>query len=203
MAVKNKAEIKLYFELNDQTPKEVAKHFKMSYRTLAHWIKNEGWERGKFSKDIQSNLSADELLNKENFSLISASESKVKRELLTNIGGEANGVNGLILDNMLDKRTDELLMNALGISFINKNIALMALIAKDETMRILKLRKETEPSPLLVGSAEKTAKIFSDLKDSAFGKDAKISVNVNQNDDLENLSDAELRAIIAAAENDE
>ncbi len=202
MAHENKAEIKVYFELNNQSVKEVAAHFKISYRTLSYWIKTEGWERGKHSKNVASGLSKDELFNKNNFNLISASENKVKRELLTNIGADCADINSVILENMLDKRTDELLMNALGISFINKNIALMALIAKDETMRMLKLRKETEPSPLLVGSAEKTAKIFGDLKESAFGKDAKININVNSTDDLSNLSDAELRAIIESADDE-
>ena len=41
MAVKNKNEIRVYFETHSQSPKEVAAHFGISYRTLAHWIKND------------------------------------------------------------------------------------------------------------------------------------------------------------------
>lgn len=203
MAVQNKKEIKVYFELNDEPIKEVAKRFKVKYRTLAHWVKSEGWERGKFAKNIRDEVVQDELLQKESFSVISAAENKIKRELASLVSVENTGLDGLLLKNMIDKKTDEILMQAMGISFINKNIALMAIISKDETMRMLNLRKENEPSPLLVGSAEKTAKIFSDLKTSIYGKEAVVAVNSNMNDDLENLSDAELRAIIEAGENDE
>ena len=127
MAIKNKNEIKVYFELNDEPLKEVAKRFKVNYRTLAHWVKTENWQRGKFAENIKCEVVRDELLQKESFNVISANESKIKRELTSLVAAENSGIDALVLKNMIDKKTDEILMQAMGISFINKNIALMDL----------------------------------------------------------------------------
>ncbi|KAA8603157.1 hypothetical protein CGP82_08635, partial [Campylobacter sp. LR185c] len=41
MAIQNKAEIRIYYESNKKSAKEVAKYFNISYRTLMYWVKNE------------------------------------------------------------------------------------------------------------------------------------------------------------------
>lgn len=52
--IQNKQEIKVYFETHNIEPKEVAKLYNIKYRTLMHWIKEEGWERGKALQNLSS-----------------------------------------------------------------------------------------------------------------------------------------------------
>lgn len=87
--IANKDEIKIYFELNNDKPKDVAAKFDIKYRTLMHWIKTENWERGKHTKGIKSQLSKDKLLQKEHFSIQNATSQKIKREILDRLGVNA------------------------------------------------------------------------------------------------------------------
>lgn len=201
MAIENKEEIKIYYELNDDKPKQVAAKFGVKYRTLMFWIKNERWIKGKHKKSIKAEVVQDELLQKEHFSLQNAAASKIKRTLQSSVG--VNELDNLLLNNMLESTTDKILLEAMSLNFIQKNIAMAALIAKDELKRMLVLRKENEANPLIVASAEKMAKIFSDMQVLIHGKEPVKAQEINENTDFSKLSNAELLAIINSSDDEE
>lgn len=120
MAYPNKDEIKLYFELNNEAPKQVAERFKVKYRTLMWWIKSEGWERGKHSKAIKPEVVRDEMLQKEHFSLQNATTNKIKNQMRGFIGSEADTINEACLNAMLDEASEKLLLEAMSVNFIQK-----------------------------------------------------------------------------------
>lgn len=201
MAVSNKDEVKLYFESNNDTPKVVAERFKIKYRTLMHWIKSEGWERGKYQREIKTELVADELLQKEHFSIQNATASKIKRQILENMGAEASKVNEACLNAMLDETSDKLLLEAMSLNFIQKNIAQTCLIAKNELLQLIEQKQNGKADAMIIAAAEKLQNMFSNLQTTIYGKEPpKQALQVDENTDFSKLTNAELLAIINESE---
>ena len=201
MAYNNKNEIKLYFESNNDTPKVVAERFKIKYRTLMFWIKSENWERGKYQKAIKTELVADELLQKEHFSIQNATASKIKAQMLENMGAEASKINEACLNAMLEEASDKLLLEAMSVNFIQKNIAQTCLIAKNELLELIAQKKEGKADVMIIAAAEKLQNMFANLQTSIYGKEPpKQVLQVDENTDFSKLSNAELEAIIRQGE---
>lgn len=201
MAYPNKDEIKLYFELNNDTPKKVAERFKVKYRTLMFWIKGEKWERGKHAKGITTQLVRDEVLQKEHFTLQNATASKIKGQMLDFIGSEASKINEACLNAMLDEASEKLLLEAMSVNFIQKNIAQAALLAKNEFLELIRHKQTGKDEPLIIGAAEKLQNMFANLQTAIYGKEPpKAFLNVDENTDFSKLSNEELQAIINGSE---
>lgn len=196
MAYSNKDEIKLYFESNNDTPKVVAERFKIKYRTLMHWIKSESWERGKYQREIKTELITDELLQKEHFSIQNATASKIKRQLLDNMGAAASKVDEACLNAMLNETSDKLLLEAMSLNFIQKNITQACLIAKNEFLQLIE-QKGGKADAMIIAAAEKLQNMFSNLQTTIYGKEPpKQALQIDENTDFSKLSTAELKALL-------
>lgn len=188
--IKNKQEIKIYYQTHNQSPKAVAQIFNISYRTLMDWIAKEGWEAGSAIKGVSESNLRGELINKEFGSVIAKKSEDIKRSIKANLGDESHKIDAMILNNMLDSSTEELLLQAMTSNFIQKNLALSAVIAKDELMKMLSLRQEDKAEPMIIACAEKYQKMLIDMQNTLFGKEPIIKEEGNAN--LEELSDREL-----------
>lgn len=199
MAVKNKAEIRAYFETHNESPKEVASHFGISYRTLAHWVKQEGWERARALQGVRAEVVRDELLQKNLGSVMQTGASKIKRQIRANLGSLAGELDEMILNNLLDSSTDEILLQAMSSKFIQSNVALSTMIAKNELMALMQV-KGGSGDPMVIACAEKVAKMFADMQVLLYGKEPAITKLEARQNSLESMSEQELLALIAQGE---
>lgn len=119
MAISNKAEIKAYYELNNDTPKQVAERFKIKYRTLSFWIKNENWQKGGAIKELKSEVVQSELLGKESFRVMNAAASALKSKMLNNLS-EVSTLDKACLNALLDEASEKILLEAMSVNFIQK-----------------------------------------------------------------------------------
>lgn len=195
MAHINKNEIRVYFETHSQSPKEVAAHFGISYRTLAHWIKNEGWERAKALQGISAEVVRDDLLQKRLGSVIQTGASKIKSNIRANLGALAGELDEMILNNLLDQSTDEILLKAMSSKFIQSNVALSTMIAKNELMQMLQI-KGGKGDPMVIACAEKVAKMFAEMQVLLYGKEPAITKLEAMENPIESMSEQELLALI-------
>ena len=169
MAIKNKNEIEIFYKTHNLSKQEVAKHFNIPYRTLAYWIKKENWKQGQA-------LSIDEIHNpqviKNTNRVLNIAEDRIKEQIKTNLGECAFNVDSMILNNLLQSSTDEILLKTMSVNFIQKNIALCAILAKDHLLRLAHNDNgDPKNSPIFIACAEKEAKIFADMKTQIYGKD--------------------------------
>ncbi len=188
--IKNKQEIKIYYQTHNQSPKAVAELFNISYRTLMDWIAKEGWEAGSAIKGVSEKNLAGELIQREFGSVMAKKSEDIKRNIKANLGDEAYKIDEMILNNMLNSSTEELLLNAMTSNFIQKNLDLSAVIAKDELMKMLALRQEHKADPMIIACAEKYQKMLIDMQNTLFGKEPMLKEEGNTS--LEELSDKEL-----------
>ncbi|WP_300692350.1 MULTISPECIES: hypothetical protein [Helicobacter] len=193
--IQNKQEIKVYFETHNIEPKEVAKLYNIKYRTLMHWIKEEGWERGKALQNLSSTQIQKNLVKTEICSALEVNQRRIKETIRQNLGDCAESINALVLNNILDSSSEEILLQTMSANYIQKNIALSAIIAKDELMKMVRLRREDKGDPMLIACAEKVNKIFIDMQNALYGKEIPKEAVVNE---YENLSTEELQKIIDA-----
>lgn len=204
MAIANKDEIKIYFELNNDKPKVVAERFKIKYRTLMYWIKSEGWEQGKHAKSITPELVSSELLQKEHFSIQNAAANKIKRQMIEGIGIGTSKISEACLNAMLDEASDKLLLEAMSVNFIQKNIAQACLLAKNELLQLIEQKKEGKADALIIAAAEKVQNMFNTLQITIYGKEPpKQILSVDENTDYSKLSTAELKEILRQSKIDE
>lgn len=193
--IKNKDEIRLFYETHNYTLKDVASHFDISYRTLAHWVKVENWEKGKGIECIKTEILAKDIVRNEVGSVVEVARNKIKREIEGNLGEYTKDIDNVVKANMIEESTNEVLLLAISQSFIQKNIMLSALLAKDELMRMNALRNRDKPDAMFIACAEKVAKIFESMQVSLYGKDIP-KIKQEKNDDYSNMSEEELLAII-------
>ena len=192
--IANKNEVRLYYETHNLKAPAVAKLFKISYRTLAYWIKTEGWERAKALKELKDSELSNPLVQSEVIDVIDVAKKRLGQQMKENLGDYTQNIDSLILANMLSQSTQDLLLQNISSSFIQKNIMLCALLAKDELLKYNELRDPTKADPVFIACAEKVAKLFSDMQSSLYGKE--IPKITDASKDLSTLSTQELLEII-------
>lgn len=191
MALKNKEEIKIYYKTHKESIREVAKRFDISYRTLAHWVKNEGWQKGEALESIKGEVVQNKLLKKEFGSALYFQSESIKQQIKDNLGDEVHFVDQIILDSILEDTTSKLLLEAMNLNEVNKNIALSALIAKNEMLKMAKVAKE-KGDPILIAAAEKVQRMNIEIKNAIYGKE---SLESKENP-LDSLSTQELEKLL-------
>lgn len=193
MAIKNKKEIEIFYKTHNLSPKETAKHFNISYRTLAHWIAKEGWVQGA----ALENIACSPVSLAKTDKIIDINQAKIKSQIKQNLGSSAYEIDELVLNNLLESSSDELLLKTMNLNFIHKNIALSAVVAKDALMRLLAISSDKD-SPMVIAAAEKVVKIFIDMQSAIYGKNITISNTTESS--IDSLSTAELAQLIVELE---
>ena len=196
MAHKNKDLIKTYYETHNEEAKEVAKRFEIPLRTLNYWILTESWQKASALNGITQEVISKDLVKKEFGTALARESEIIKEKIRYNLGDTAFKVDSMILENMLEDSTEKLLLGAMTLNYIQHNIALSTLIARDELLRLKAKSADTDkPDVMVVASAEKVQKMFLDMKNAMFGKDA-LAITNNSEVDFENMSEAELNALL-------
>ena len=196
MAHKNKDLIKAYYETHNEEAKEVAKRFEIPLRTLNYWILTESWQKASALNGITQEVINKDLVKKEFGTALARESERIKEKIRYNLGDTAFKVDSMILENMLEDSTEKLLLGAMTLNYIQHNIALSTLIARDELLRLKAKSANTDkPDVMVVASAEKVQKMFLDMKNAIFGKDA-LAITNNSEVDFENMSEAELNALL-------
>ena len=193
----NKNEIEIFYKTHNLSAKELAKHFNISYRTIAHWIKKEGWVMG----EALQNVEFDAISSAQSDKIIDITQAKLKNQIKHNLGALAYEVDDLILKNLLDSSTDEILLKTMTLNFIQKNMSLGAVIAKDALMKMINSPDlKVKDSPLVIACAEKVVKIFSEMQSQIYGKNINLVSSDNTNQELESLSTSQLAQLIKELE---
>lgn len=195
-----KAKVRLFYETHDIGIKELSKEFDLQYRTVLNWVKKEKWQRAKGLKDILQSDIKKELVKKEFGTVIDATSNKIKEKIANNLGESLYDVSEIVRKNTLDSVSDELLLKAMGVSFLQKNMALGALIAKDELLRMIELRQANRSDPVIIACAEKFVSILQDLQKSFYSeKESYLKLNSLNDESLEfeKLSESEILELLA------
>ena len=196
MAHKNKDLIKAYYETHNEEAKEVAKRFEIPLRTLNYWILTESWQKASALNGITQEVISKDLVKKEFGTALARESEIIKEKIRYNLGDTAFKVDSMILENMLEDSTEKLLLGAMTLNYIQHNIALSTLIARDELLRLKAKSADTDkPDVMVIASAEKVHKMFLDMINAMFGKDA-LAITNNSEVDFENMSEAELNALL-------
>ena len=165
-------------------------------RTLNYWILTESWQKASALNGITQEVISKDLVKKEFGTALARESEIIKEKIRYNLGDTAFKVDSMILENMLEDSTQKLLLGAMSLNYIQQNITLSALIARDELLRLKAKSADTDkPDVMVVASAEKVQKMFLDMKNAMFGKDA-LAITNNSEVDFENMSEAELNALL-------
>ena len=165
-------------------------------RTLNYWILTESWQKASALNGITQEVLSKDLVKKEFGTALARESEIIKEKIRYNLGDTAFKVDSMILENMLEDSTQKLLLGAMSLNYIQQNITLSALIARDELLRLKAKSADTDkPDVMVVASAEKVQKMFLDMKNAMFGKDA-LAITNNSEVDFENMSEAELNALL-------
>ncbi|WP_240451802.1 hypothetical protein [Helicobacter sp. L8] len=178
---KEKPQVRAYYETHDVSLKEVAAHFKIPYRTICYWSQKEKWQRYQAVQSVQVEVLRDELTQHNLNTFLGAKQEEIKdvlRENLKHIKADP-----IVMECILETSSDELLLKAMNLHFINKNILLAAIIAKDELLKMVRNNLgNAKGNPVIIAAAEKVAKMFSDVKISLYGRESVVIQESAEND---------------------
>lgn len=207
MAHKNKDEIKAYYQTNMIQAQEVAKLFEIPKRTLYEWINKEGWEMGKYIPKVP--ITANELIKDEFGSRITKAKEDMQSQIKTNLMNE--GISEVIAEATAQKTSDNLLISAMSVEFLDSKATETLLIAKNAYERFAtRALAKSDPNMenRLIMMSKNMVDMYSQVKSTIYGKSPDVNVqiaNINNSSDLDfkNLSDKELLEIISKDKKDE
>ncbi|WP_233709845.1 DUF1804 family protein [Helicobacter salomonis] len=157
-----KAQVRAYYETHEVSLKQVAKLFNVPYRTIAHWARHQKWQSYQALQNIQVEVLKDELTQHKLHNFLGAKKQEIKDSIRENL--KHIEVDPIVMECILETSSDELLLKAMNVHYINKNILLAAIIAKDELLKMVRHNLENaKGNPLIIAAAEKVAKMFSEL----------------------------------------
>ena len=198
MAIANKNEIEIFYKTHSLSIKEVATHFNISYRTLAHWVKSEKWVAGSAVECAQKEVSVSVVQDSID-NVLDVTRSRLKMAIKNDLGEVANKIDSLVLENLLESSTDEILARAMSLNFIQKNIALSAVIAKDRLLRLAQnTQGDTRADPTIIACAEKVVSIFDKMQSAIYGR---TPLSVSQEKEVKDMSLQELNALLKELDN--
>lgn len=171
-----KREMRTYYESHFEDIKDVAKLFKVSERTLYHYVKTEGWEKGKLVKNSEAKAITNKLLkDKDVLDNIKLAKDSIKKNMKDNMGG----LYRIYEERILDTTADELLLKAMTESFINTQITKTALIAQSEFNRLASASVNSSvPNPKVIACAKDVVNIFVDMKKSLYPNTDNTQINI-------------------------
>ncbi|TSA78776.1 hypothetical protein FNE76_08120, partial [Helicobacter mehlei] len=112
---------------------------------------------------MQVEVLKDELTNHGVETFLGAKKQEIKQSIKENL--KHIEIDPIVLECITETSSDELLLKAMNLHFINKNILLAAIIAKDELLKMVRNNLENaKGNPVIIAAAEKVARMFSDLK---------------------------------------
>lgn len=196
-----KVKIKAYFETHMDAPKEVAKKFEVKERTMRHWIETEGWKMGLYItplklKKIKKQISAQQ---------VSDTLKEVKSDLIEDIKKEmaldkSRGELDVMLDNsFIGEVSDSIIFQAMTEGFLNKELSTTMLIARNIFHHNVAINPYSHAN---MGLAKDYAGMVRDFKKSMYNNEPSNVINIHnvgtlKQDDLSNMSDDDLRRLIA------
>lgn len=194
----DKQSIRTYYETHFYEVKDVAEKFKISARTLYDWIKKEDWKQGRFAKTgndvIQSELVQTAMASKLDY--VKQSVARQIKQGFDELGVECS-------DDIVQTRADEMLLEAMSASFINKSMAEIAVLAKANLKQMVNHGVKPEK---IISASKDVMNVYATLKQSIHGKEPTNVINIaNFNSqasmaDMASLSDDELRNLIIETE---
>lgn len=196
----NRDAAQAFYETTNMNFAEIAKKIGVAPGTVKSWVQKYGWERQKAVENVEVEVLHDDLANQAIYSILGAKKEEIKDRIRTNLGGLE--VDPIVLETLLDNTSDELLLKAMNLHFMHKNMFAAAVMANDELkkMKMQSLSKNTS-NPMLIAAAEKVVNIFDKLKTSLYGKDSTLS-NTPVCNDYSQMTTDELLRIASETEGD-
>ncbi|WP_240329366.1 hypothetical protein [Helicobacter suis] len=196
---KLKAQMQAYYETKGCSIEELARKFNCKIPDVRRWAST--WRAGQATKDIQAEVLNDEMTNHKIGSLLHAKKDHIKETIKQNLSHIK--IDPIILECIAEESSDELLLKAMNLQFINKQMLMAAIIAKEELLKMVKHDlHNAKGNPVIIAAAEKVAKMFADLKISLYGKEVILKVQEVKNDYTE-MSTEELLEIANAPATEE
>lgn len=194
-----KAEVRAYYESRPVSLEQLAKKFNIKLLDVKHWAKD--WVPCAAINEVQEEVLNDSLTKHHLGTLLNTKKEEIKTTIKQNLN--RLNVDPLVLECIAEESSEALLLKAMNINFMNKQMLKAAIIAKEELMKMAKCSLDQEsPNPTLINAAERVVKIFSDLKISLYGKEVTLKVQ-QVNNNIKEMSTEELLEIANAPDIEE
>lgn len=196
-----KQKVRKHYECNWDEISTVADKYGVARRTLAYWVKEYGWERGKYLKGQRLKKLEQELRGSgAGSAALEESKEKLKEELKKELQIEqGNSVIGsLIHEDLIGEISSDLMFKAMTQEYISEDMTKTVMIAKGVFHNLVS-REPDNPDNIRHASA--IVNMLKELKQTLYGKDPDTVVqiaNVNNmgKEEMANLSDEELQRLI-------
>lgn len=198
-----KEKARLMYETNAESDvKQISDEMGVPVRTLYHWIKFEGWERGKHEAKASPNMIR--VLDNE----VGTNLRLQEQEIASKLGGLYPDISSVVIKAHAKRLSDSMVTEIIGAKFINEKIAETSLIAQQAFQDYsLRHSNDSNKTRTIISMAKDVVGMYALMKDSIHGKNATTIVgsinNINEVGDITQLSDSEIIRIIESTQKKE
>lgn len=192
-------EVRAYYETHNISLTELARKFDISQQVIRYHREREKWKTIDTEK-IQQELTND-LQNPSVYTYIGAKKDQTKEKLKSALSHI--DLDPIVLECITESTSEELLLKAMSVHYIKKQILFCAIAARSELIKMIKLSADEEKANTnIIVAAEKVSRLFIDAGISLFGRE-NIQVRPETTENNYNqMSTAELLALANNLPND-
>ncbi|KNE09795.1 hypothetical protein [Helicobacter pylori] len=190
-------EIRAMYETHGLSLIALSKKYGVSVNLIRKFKIRDKWEKKKIAKKAAAVLE-DKLTTDKMGLFLDTKKEEVKEVLKQSL--EKLDLDPVVVEAIAETSSDELILKAMNIAYIKKQILFCAIVARGELIKMIKKAGDKVKDNInIIMAAEKVSRLFIDAGVSLFGKERIQVIEISNNS---NIAQMDMSELIALANND-
>ncbi len=189
-------EIRAMYETHGLSLIALSKKYGVSVNLIRKFKIRDKWEKKKIVNEAAAVLK-DKLTTDKMGLFLDTKKEEVKEVLKQSL--ENLDLDPVVVEAIAETSSDELILKAMNIAYIKKQILFCAIVARGELIKMIKKAGDKVKDNInIIMAAEKVSKLFIDAGVSLFGKERIQAIEYKENNDYRQMNITELIALANA-----
>ncbi len=192
-------EIRAMYETHGLSLIALSKKYGVSVNLIRKFKIRDKWEKKKIANEAAVVLK-DKLTTDKMGLFLDTKKEEVKEVLKQSL--ENLDLDPVVVEAIAETSSDELILKAMNIAYIKKQILFCAIVARGELIKMIKKAGDKVKDNInIIMAAEKVSKLFIDAGVSLFGKERIQAIEYKESNDYRQMNITELIALANADDN--
>ncbi|GAA9639444.1 hypothetical protein Va24_03980 [Helicobacter pylori] len=192
-------EIRAMYETHGLSLNALSKKYGVSVSLIRKFKISGKWEKKKIANEAAVVLK-DKLTTDKMGLFLDTKKEEVKEVLKQSL--EKLDLDPVVVEAIAETSSDELILKAMNVAYIKKQILFCAIVARGELIKMIKKAGDSVKDNInIIMAAEKVSKLFIDAGVSLFGKEQIQAIEYKENNDYRQMNITELIALANADDN--
>ncbi|WP_387304537.1 terminase [Helicobacter pylori] len=191
-------EIRAMYETHGMSISALSKKYSVSVSLIRKFKIRDKWEKKRISNEVSSVLK-DKLTTDKMGLFLDTKKQELKENLKKSL--EHLDLDPVVMEAIAETSSDELILRAMNVAYIKKQILFCAIVARGELIKMIKKAGDKVKDNInIIIAAEKVSKLFIDAGISLFGKE---QIQIIENKENNSYREMNMSELIALANTDD